>query len=250
MYKIPSLEELLKAGVHFGHQKSKWHPKMAPYIFTEKNKVHIINLEKTQTQLEAALNFIKETVAKGGTVLFLGTKRQANKVVAEAGARCGMPYITARWLGGTFTNAKSVLGLVKNFKKLKLEKETGKWSRYTKKERLKLQRKIEKLEPLIGGLENLNKLPEAIFIIDVQTEKTAVLEANKVKVPIVATCDTNVNPTRIQYVIPSNDDAVKAIELMVNLAADAVLAGKEESGKNTAAPAVKAEKPAEKKDIK
>lgn len=231
MYKIPTLEELLKTGVHFGHQKAKWHPKMAPFIFTEKNKVHIINLEKTQKALIIALNFIKDKVAKGGTVLFLGTKKQAKAAIADAAKRCGMPFINSRWLGGTFTNSKSVLGLIKNFKRLKLEKESGKWDKYTKKERLKLERKVEAMEQMIGGIEGLTKLPEVIFIIDIKNEKTAVLEANKVNIPVVAVCDTNVNPTRVQYVIPGNDDAVKAIELYANLVADAVLAGKEEAGK-------------------
>lgn len=226
MPQIPTLEELLKAGVHFGHHKSKWHPKMKPFIFTEKNKVHIINLEKTQEQLQGALEFVKQTVADGGTVLFLGTKKQAQEIVKLSAQSCGMPYITERWLGGTFTNSSSVLGLVKNYKKLKAEKESGKLVRYTKREQLKFTRKLQKLEPLIGGIENMNKLPEAIFIVDIKMEKTAVLEANKVNVPIIALCDTNVNVGRIDYVIPGNDDAIKSIELVANLIAQAVNEGK------------------------
>jgi small subunit ribosomal protein S2 len=239
MIKIPTLEELLKAGVHFGHNKSKWHPKMAPYLYTEKNKVHIFNLEKTQEQLKIALNFVKETVANGGTVLFLGTKKQAKELVKAAAQKCGMPYIISRWLGGTFTNSKSVLGLVKNYKKLKAEKETSKWKLFTKRERLKFDRKIEKLEPLIGGIENLNKLPEVLFIVDIKNEKTAVLEANKVKIPVVAVCDSNVNPLRVQQVIPGNDDAVKSIYLLSNLVADAVLAGQAEKKEVSPAQEIK-----------
>lgn len=247
MLKIPSLEELLKAGVHFGHQKSKWHPKMAPFIFTEKNKVHIINLEKTQQQLEIAINYIKDVVSRGGTILFLGTKKQAKGYVKEAAIRCGMPYMTERWLGGTFTNARSVLGLVRSYKRMKTERDNGTWERFTKRERLKFQRKLEKLEPIIGGLEHMSKVPDAVFIVDVKTEKTAVLEANTMKVPIVAMCDTNVNPSRIQYVIPANDDAVKSIELIVNLMADAVLEAK--TTKKVSADKAVAPQAAEKKQV-
>lgn len=225
MSKIPTLEELLKAGVHFGHNKSKWHPKMGPSIFTEKNKVHIINLEKTQEQLEKALSFVEDVAAKGGTILFLGTKKQAQKIVKDAAISCNMPYITERWLGGTFTNARSILNLVKNYKKMKEERESGKLGRYTKKEQLIFTRKLDKQEPLIGGIENMTKIPDAIFIVDVKHDKTSLVEAQKVNVPVVALCDTNINPTKIDYPIAANDDAVKSIELITNLVAQAVKDG-------------------------
>lgn len=228
MTKIPTLEEMMKAGVHFGHNKSKWHPKMAPFIFTHKNKIHVINLEQTQLKLQEALKFVAQIIQKGGNVLFLGTKKQAKNVVKEAAVRAGMPYITERWLGGTLTNAKSVLGMAKNFRRMKMERDTGKLERYTKRERLKIERKIEKLEPLIGGIENLTKVPSVIFVIDVKNEKTAVVEANKMGIPVVAICDTNVNPTRVQYPIPANDDAIKSIRLITELVADEVLEAKKD----------------------
>jgi len=226
MTKIPTLEELMKAGLHFGHHKSKWHPKMAQYIFTQKNKLHIVDLEKTQKQLEKACKFITQTVASGGTVLFLGTKKQAQKIVREAAQDCGAAFITERWLGGTLTNAHSVLGLVKKFRQMKRERDNGKLDRFTKREQLVHQRKIEKMEPLIGGFENLTKIPDAIFVIDVKNEKTAVVEANKMGVPVVALCDTNINPDRVDYVIPGNDDAIKSIKLIVETVAEAVKEGK------------------------
>lgn len=226
MPNLPSLEEMLKAGVHFGHQKSKWHPKMAPFIFTEKNKILIINLEETRKQLATALSFISELAAKGGVVLFLGTKRQAQEIIRDAAVSCGMPYITQHWLGGTFTNAKSVLGLVKNYRRLKFEKESGELDRYTKKERLSIERKIAKLDKVVGGLENLNRVPDAVFIVDIKNEKTALVESNLTGVPVVAMCDTNVNPSKVDYVIPANDDAVKSIKMVVGLVAEAVNEGK------------------------
>ncbi|HCC22869.1 TPA: 30S ribosomal protein S2 [Candidatus Falkowbacteria bacterium] len=244
MPTIPSLEALMKAGVHFGHAKSKWHPKMAPFIYTHKNKIHIINLEQTQKQLETALSFVKETAARGGVILFLGTKKQAQAVIKEAATKCGMPYITERWLGGTFTNSRSVLALAKKYKRMKVERDKGLLERYTKRERLKYERKIEKLEPLVGGIEDLNKIPDAMFVIDIKNEKTAVLEGVKENVPMVAICDTNVNPLRISYPIPANDDAVKSIKLITDLVADAVLEGK------AAGQAVKAEAPKKPADNK
>ena len=222
MPKIPELVELMKAGVHFGHQKSKWHPKMDQYIFTSKNGIHVINLEETQKCLETALNFLKETVTNGGTVLFLGTKRQAQPIIKEAAEYCGMPYIVSRWLGGTLTNASSVLNLVKKFRKLKKDLEISDEKKYTKKERLQIQREVDRLEVLIGGISNLNKIPDVLFVVDCKDEKTAVLEAVKKEVPIVAICDTNVNPDKIDYPIPSNDDATSALKLLVNLASEAI----------------------------
>jgi len=230
----------MKAGVHFGHPKAKWHPKMAPFIFTHKNKVHIINLEQTQVQLEKVLGFIKETAARGGVILFLGTKKQAQGIVKEAATKCGMPYITERWLGGTLTNSRSVLALAQKYKRMKTERDKGLLERYTKRERLKYERKIDKLEPLVGGIEDMKKIPDAVFVVDVKNEKTAVVEANKVNVPVAALCDTNINPSRIAYPIPANDDAIKSIKLLTDLVAEAVLEGKASAkAPSTVTPAAK-----------
>ncbi len=225
MSKIPSVEELFKAGVHFGHKSAKWHPKMKPFIFTAKNKLHIINLEETYKSLEQAYNFVKDTVARGGVVLFVGTKKQAQAIIKESAASCKMPYITERWLGGTLTNSRSIFGLVKSFKRMKTERDLGKLDRYTKKERLMIERKIAKLDPVVGGIEALNKMPEAIFIVDMKKEKTALTEANKMKIPVVAICDTNVNPEKSNFPIPGNDDAVKSIRLIVETIVAAVKDG-------------------------
>ncbi|MBT4722284.1 30S ribosomal protein S2 [Candidatus Falkowbacteria bacterium] len=229
MTKVPELKELMKAGVHFGHQKSKWHPKMAPFIFADKGGVHVINLEETQKQLESAIKFVQETVKNGGNVLFLSTKKQAKSIVRDAAISCEMPYIISRWLGGTFTNATSVLNLVKKYRNLIKEKETGEIERYTKKEQLQLTREMKRLEVLIGGISNITKIPDAIFIVDIKLEKTAVLEANKVSVPVIALCDTNVNVNRVDYPIPANDDAISSIKLIVNTIAKAIKDVKESS---------------------
>ncbi len=222
MSKNVNLSDLMKAGVHFGHRTAKWHPKMKPFIFTEKQGVHIIDLEKTAEKLQQALDFVKSVTAEGGKVLFLGTKSQARPIVKKAAEACGMPYIVSRWLGGTLTNSKSVLGVVKKYNKLKEQKETGKLDKYTKKERLTITREIERLEELVGGIASLDKVPNAIFIVDVKEEKTAVLEANKIGLPIVAICDTNVNPEKITYPIPGNDDASNSIKIIANTVAEAI----------------------------
>ncbi|KKR07518.1 MAG: 30S ribosomal protein S2 [Parcubacteria group bacterium GW2011_GWC2_39_14] len=227
MANVPSLQDLMKAGVHFGHQKSKWYPKMKPYIFIEKNGIHIINLEETQKALEKALNFITETVAGGGTVLFVGTKKQARDIVKDAALSCNMPYVTNRWLGGTLTNAPTVLGLVKKFRKLKEEKASGKLEKYTKKEQLEIAREIERLETIVGGIEKLERIPDILFMVDIKTDKTAVKEATRRHVPVVALCDTNSNPELVKYPIPSNDDAVKALQLMATLVAETIKEVKE-----------------------
>lgn len=219
---VPSLEELMKAGVYFGHQKSKWHPKMAPFIFGERNGVQIINLEETQKQLEKALAFLSETVKQGGTVLFLGTKKQAQALVKQAALDCGMPYVISRWLGGTLTNASSILKLVDKYRRLKADKASGKLLKFTKKEQLEFDREIERLDGLIGGMESISKIPDALFVVDVKEEKTAIREARRRKLPVVALCDTNVNPTLVDYPVPSNDDAVSALKLMITLVADTI----------------------------
>jgi small subunit ribosomal protein S2 len=225
MSKIPTLEELFKAGVHFGHKTSKWHPKMNPFIFTSKNKLHIVDLEETRKSLETAYKFVKDTVSAGGVVLFLGTKKQAQTIIKDAAVSCNMPFINVRWLGGTLTNAKSVLGLVKKYRRLKTERDLGKLDRYTKKERLMIEREIARLEPVVGGIESLSRVPEILFVIDMKKEKTAVVEANKTNVPIVALCDTNVNPSKSTLPIPGNDDAVKSIKIIVDTIVAAVKEG-------------------------
>lgn len=247
MPTIPSLEDLMKAGVHFGHQRSKWHPKMEPFIFTEKNGIHVINLEQTQKQLVKALDFVKQTVTNGGTVLFLGTKKQAQEIVKEAALDCGMPYVIYRWLGGTLTNATSILALVKKYRKLKEDKASGALKKYTKKEQLDIDREIEDLQIVVGGIEKLDKIPTVLFIVDIKKEKTALKEAMRKKVPMVAICDTNVNPELVDYPIPANDDAMNSIRVIVNLVAAAVKEAQAETAKPEVKPAVKSVKPANKK---
>lgn len=222
----PSLMEMLKAGAHFGHRQSKWHPKMAPYVFTTRNNVHIINLEKTAAELNKALEFVKGLMAKDGKVLFVGTKKQAQKIVEKYAREAAMPFVSHRWLGGTLTNFAVISKLTARLKKMRLEKAAGDWAKYTKKEQLKMNEEMAKLEQMAGGLETLNKKPEALFIIDLKKEKTALREALRMKVPIIALCDTNVNPTGIKYVIPANDDATKTIELITKLVAEAVKEGR------------------------
>ncbi len=225
MSKIPDLLTMLKSGVHFGHQLGKRHPKMEPYIFTAKNGVHIINLEKTQEKLAEALAFVQKIVANGGTILFLGTKKQAQPIIAKYAKECGMPYITERWLGGTMTNFPEISRVVRKLTDLKKKKVTGQLEKYTKKEQLDFDKEIEKLDKMVGGIEGMNKAPDAIFICDVRKEKTAVEEAVKKNIPIVAMCDTNVNPEKINYPIPANDDAIKSIELITNLVCEAIKEG-------------------------
>lgn len=226
MPEIPDLLTMLKAGVHFGHKISKRHPKMEPYIFTAKNGFHIINIEETQVKLKEALGFVKKIVSSGSTILFLGTKKQARSIIAKAAQDCGMPYITERWLGGTLTNFSAIAKLIDKYRNLKEKRAKGELDKYTKKEKLEFDREIEKLENIVGGIANLKKIPEAIFICDLKKEKTAVREAVKKNIPIVAMCDTNTNPENINYPVPANDDAIKSIELITNLIAQAVKEGR------------------------
>lgn len=218
---------MLKAGVHFGHQSSRWHPKMARFIFGKRNNIHIIDLEKTLEQLEKAVKFVSDSVAKGGYVMFVGTKAQTKGFVEDGAKRAGMPFVTERWLGGTLTNFGEIAKLTKRLADLKRGFETGELKKkYNKKELLDLSREQEELEKKVGGIATMNKLPEAIVVFDVRNELTAVKEANRRGIPVVALCDTNINPMNIDYVIPANDDAVKSIEMMVDTMADAALAGK------------------------
>ena len=242
MTKVPDLLTMLKSGVHFGHQSSKRNPKMEPYIFTSKSGFHIINLEKTQEKLQEALEFVNTIVSNGGTILFLGTKNQAQAIVKKHAIDCGMPFIVDRWLGGTFTNFNEISRVIKRFKTLKKDKKEGNLDKYTKKEKLEFYREIEKLEIMVGGIETLEKTPDALFVVDVKKEKTAVAEAVKKNIPIVAICDTNVNPDKINYCIPANDDAVKSIELITSLMAEAVKEGAKGRDKAKTTSAVKAEK--------
>ncbi len=228
MPTIPSLLEMLKAGAHFGHRESKWHPKMEPYIFTSRSGVHIIDLEKTASELAKALEFVKGIIAKGGKVLFVGSKTQAQAIVKKYALAAGLPYVATRWLGGTLTNFGVINKLVERLKKMRQEKEIGDWAKYTKKEQLKMSQELVKLEEMVGGLETLKKKPEALFLIDVKKEKTALREALKIKLPVIALCDTNINPTGIAYVIPANDDATKTIELITKLMAEAAIEGQME----------------------
>lgn len=217
---------MLKAGVHFGHQSSRWHPKMRDFIYGVRGGVHVIDLEKTQTQLERALTYVENLVARGGSIMFVGTKRQAQDVVAKYALECGMPYVNTRWLGGTFTNFPQIQRLIKQYLDLKDKTEKGELKKYTKLEQLQFSRKIEELEDKIGGISTMTRLPEAVFMLDARHDKTAVREALATKVKIVAICDSNVNPTGISYVIPANDDAVGSLEMMAALIAEAVKSGK------------------------
>lgn len=223
MVKIPEILELLKAGVHFGHQTSRWHPKMDPYIFGVRNNVHIIDLEKTQQQLEKVQEFIDKIVANGGKILFLGTKNQVKKAIKKDAERCGMPYLNEKWIGGFFTNFSIVIKLSKKYKRLVNQRDSGELAKYTKKEQLDFEKEIEKLESQVYGVKDLEKLPDAIFVWDVKTEKTAIKESQNKNIPIIGICDTNTNPQGINYVIPTNDDGAKAVDLLMKFIADCVL---------------------------
>jgi small subunit ribosomal protein S2 len=218
-----SMRNMLEAGVHFGHQTRYWNPEMAPYIFGERNKIHIINLEHTLPMYNEAANFLGKLAAKKAKILFVGTKRSAQEPVKEAAIRCGMPYVNHRWLGGMLTNYKTVKASIKRLKELEALSEDGTLQRLTKKEALSLNREVEKLERSLGGIKDMNGLPDALFIIDVGYEKIAVKEAAKLGIPIVAVVDSNNSPTNVDYIIPGNDDAIRAITLYVNGIADAIL---------------------------
>lgn len=226
MPKIPSLTEMLQAGVHFGHREGRWHPKMKKFIFGMRNGIHIVDLEQTQTKLEEALTYVRDLTARGGVLLFLGTKRQAREIVKKYATEAGAPYIAGRWLGGTLTNYGEVMNLVKHFNDLKSKQASGALAKYTKKEQSNFGKEIEDLEHKVGGIAGITRAPDAVFVIDIIKEKTAVAEAITRNIPIVALTDTNVNPDRIAYPIPSNDDAVKTIELMTKLVSEAVKEGK------------------------
>lgn len=220
-----SMRDMLEAGVHFGHQTRFWNPQMAPYIFGHRNKIHIINLEKTQPLFEDALKFIRQLSARRGTILMVGTKRQAREQIAQEAARAGVPYVDQRWLGGMLTNFKTVKGSLKKLKDMQAQVETG-LEQLSKKEGLLFQRELAKLEKDIGGIQDMNTLPDALFVIDVGYHKIAVAEAKKLGIPVIGVVDTNHSPEGIDYVIPGNDDSSKAVTLYCRAVADAVLEGK------------------------
>jgi small subunit ribosomal protein S2 len=221
-----SMRQMLQAGVHFGHQKRFWNPKMAPYIFGERNKISIINLEKTLPMFNDAMNYLGKLAANKGTVLFVGTKRAARDIIREQAIRCGMPYVNHRWLGGMLTNFKTVRSSVKRLKDLETMMQDGSTERLVKKEVLGLRRELAKLERSLGGIKEMNGMPDALFVIDVGYEKIAVGEAEKLGIPVVAVVDSNNSPKSVEYVIPGNDDAIRAVQLYVQSAAEAVLEGK------------------------
>lgn len=218
--------ELLQSGVHFGHQKGRWHPKMKPYIFAERNGVYVIDLEKTIEKLAEATDFVEKIGGSGGTVLFVGTKSQGKKIIKKYAEQAGMPYIVERWVGGLFTNYANVGKLIKKYKSLKEQRESGALAKYTKKEQVEIGKEIERLDKMVGGLESMAKLPDAVFILDAKHEKTALLEARKRKIPIISFADTNINPELLDYPIPANDDAVNSIELITKTIAEAINYGK------------------------
>lgn len=226
MASVISMKALLESGVHFGHRTNKWHPGMRPYIFTERNGIHILDLQQTVKAINSAYNVVRDTVAAGGTILFVGTKRQAQETIKEEAMRCGMPYVTERWLGGTLTNWTTISQRIGELERLEKLHETGEINSYTKKEALMIDREINRLMIRLSGVRNMKKIPDLLFIIDVSREETAVHEANLKNVPIIAMVDTNCDPRNIDYVIPSNDDAIRAIKLMVAKIADAVIEGK------------------------
>ena len=221
-----TMRQMLEAGVHFGHQTRYWNPRMAPYIFGARGKIHIINLEKTLPLFTDAMNFISGLAQKRGTVLFVGTKRSARETLPEEAKRCGMPYVSSRWLGGMLTNFRTVKQSIARLKELEAMVEDGSIEKFVKHEVLQLKREMEKLERSLGGIKNMNGLPDALFVIDIGHEDIAVQEARKLGIPVVAVVDTNYDPSRVDYAIPGNDDAIRAVQLYTRAAADAVLEGK------------------------
>lgn len=228
MANSPKLTDMLQAGVHFGHQSSKWHPRMKKYIFGTRQGIHIINLEQTQKALDEAMSFAKKTALRGGTILFVGTKKQASGLVAAAAKSCNMPYVDKRWLGGTLTNFASIAQVIRKLKDMKRRTEKGEYAKYTKFEQMKFAEEIALLEEKVGGMQDMLRIPDAIFVLDIRKDKTAVEEANRRGVKVIAICDTNVDPTDVDFPVPANDDAVKAIELMANMMAGAIKEGRAE----------------------
>mgnify|MGYP002624952802 CR=1 FL=1 len=232
---VVSMKALLEAGVHFGHQTRRWNPKMAPYIYTERNGIYIIDLQKTVKKLEEAYAFVRQLSENGQTLLFVGTKKQAQEAIKDEAARCGQYYVNARWLGGMMTNFKTMRTRIDRLAQLRKMQEDGTFAMLPKKEVIKLEGEIEKLEKYLGGVKSMKKLTGALFIVDPRKERNAIAEARKLHIPIVAIVDTNCDPDEIDYVIPGNDDAIRAVKLIAGAMADAVLEGKQ--GNQEAAPA-------------
>ena len=239
---VVSMKQLLEAGVHFGHQTRRWNPKMAPYIYTERNGIYIIDLQKTVKKLEEAYAFVRDLSANGGNVLFVGTKKQAQDAIKEEAARCGGYYVNARWLGGMLTNFRTMRTRIDRLAQLRKMEEDGTFAMLPKKEVIKHQAEIEKLEKYLGGVKEMKKLPAALFIVDPRKERNAIAEARKLNIPIVAIVDTNCDPDEIDYVIPGNDDAIRAIRLIAAAMANAVIEGRqgEDTAAEEAAPAAEA----------
>jgi small subunit ribosomal protein S2 len=222
------MKTLLEAGVHFGHQTRRWNPKMKPFIFTERNGIHIIDLQQTVKKLEDAMTYVRDLSAGGGTLLFVGTKKQAQETIEEEARRCGMPYVNRRWLGGMLTNFQTILLRIRRLEELETQKELGIFDRLPKKEASRLEDELERLQRLLGGMRGRYRLPDAIFIVDPHREEIAIAEASRCEVPIVAMVDTNCNPDPIDYPIPANDDAIRAIRLLTGKIADSILEGRQE----------------------
>lgn len=224
---VVTMKQLLEAGVHFGHQTRRWNPKMAPYIFTERNGIYVIDLQKTVQKLEEAYNFVKNLVMEGGTLLFVGTKKQAQATIEEEATRCGMFYVNQRWLGGMLTNYATISKRVERLKQLEAMEEDGSFAVLPKKEVIQLRLERAKLEKFLKGIKGMTKLPDALFVVDPRKERIAVSEARKLGIPVIAIVDTNCDPDEINYVIPGNDDAIRAVNLLASKMADAVLEGKQ-----------------------
>jgi len=225
---IVSMRALLETGVHFGHHTQRWHPKMKSFIFTERNGIHIIDLQQTIARLGEAYNVVRDLVAEGGSVLFVGTKRQAAPAIAEQAARCGMSYVNQRWLGGTLTNWRTIRQRIDKLHELEARRDLGAFDQLTKREALSIERQINNMNVRFGGIKDMTMLPDLLYVVDIRREKIAVDEANKLGIPVVAVVDTNCDPTPIDYIIPANDDAIRAVKLITTKIADAVLEGKQQ----------------------
>lgn len=236
---VVSMKELLEAGVHFGHQTRRWNPKMARFIFTERNGIYIIDLQKTVQKVDEAYEFVRDLAAKGESVLFVGTKKQAQNSIREEAERCNQFYVNERWLGGMLTNFRTIQTRIARLKELEAMFEDGTVEQYTKKEAMLMQRELQKLEKNLGGIKDMKKLPGAIFVVDSKKEEIAVKEARKLGIPVIATVDTNCDPDVIDFPIPANDDAIRAVKLLTSKIADAVLEGRQgqQEEEETAAPA-------------
>jgi len=221
-----TIKQLLEAGAHFGHQTSRWHPRMKKYIFTKRNGIHIIDLEQTASMLDKACDFVQQVIAEGGSILFVGTKKQAQETIEQEAQRCGMYYVSQRWLGGTLTNFATIQSRIDHLVRLEDQQSRGEFSRLPKKEALKLEEKVSRLNRQMGGFKEMTSLPSALFIVDPTKERIALAEAKRVGIPVIAIADTNSNPDDIDYPIPANDDAIRAIKLICSRIADAVIEGK------------------------